>query len=94
MGFDLSSLKKAVSSFNGALGVALSEQISAMDDNLKNTVRARVIQNFEFTYHTYNERTAGDVFEVAKRFLQDAKNLLKVLEEKNDQCNETGYKKH
>jgi len=36
------------------------------------------------TSHTYNDAVADQVFETAKRFLQDAKDLLKTLEEKND----------
>ena len=48
---DLSSLTKALSSFENALRVALSENIvSSEDEDLKETDRAGVIQNFEFTY--------------------------------------------
>jgi len=34
--------------------------------------------------HTYNEKTAEDVFLAAKRFLYDGREFLKKLEEKND----------
>jgi len=36
------------------------------------------------TSHTYNQDTAEEVFEHAKRFLGDAKALLAILEKKND----------
>lgn len=36
------------------------------------------------TSHIYDEATAGDVYEVAVRFLVDAQAFLKVLEAKND----------
>jgi len=36
------------------------------------------------TAHTYNEVTAEDVYNSAVCFLTDAKDLLKLLEEKND----------
>lgn len=36
------------------------------------------------TSHTYNTRTAADVFESAKAFVKDAKSLLQRLENKND----------
>lgn len=36
------------------------------------------------TSHTYDNDKAEDVFEVAKNFLKDAKQLLLILEEKND----------
>lgn len=36
------------------------------------------------TSHIYDEATAGDVYEVAVRFLVDAQAFLKVLEVKND----------
>jgi len=34
--------------------------------------------------HTYNEKTAEDVFLIAKKFLYDAREFIKKLEEKND----------
>ncbi len=36
------------------------------------------------TSHTYDNDKAEDVFDVAKNFLKDAKQLLSILEEKND----------
>ncbi|MFH0798943.1 MAG: nucleotidyltransferase substrate binding protein [Pseudomonadota bacterium] len=36
------------------------------------------------TAHTYDQETAGDVFQVALRFLGPAKGLLMTLESKND----------
>lgn len=36
------------------------------------------------TSHTYNHDKAHDIFEVAKNFLSDAKQLLAILESKND----------
>ena len=36
------------------------------------------------TAHTYDTDTAADVFEASKKFLGDAKQLLKNLEDKND----------
>ena len=36
------------------------------------------------TTHTYDEDKAQEVFEAAKEFLTDAKELLKNLESKND----------
>jgi len=140
MALDLSGLKKAMDSFERALNVACSdEKMSKLDNDQKDTIRAGVIQNFEFTYelcwkfmkrwlanslgsaridgvtrrelfrlgaehqlmedvdtwmeyhdarnetaHTYNDKTAEDVFGVAKKFLCDAEKFMKTLEEKND----------
>ena len=36
------------------------------------------------TAHTYDESTAEDVFETAKKFLADAQKLLQALEARND----------
>ncbi len=36
------------------------------------------------TAHTYDKNTAQEIFEAAKKFLSDAKELLKNLEAKND----------
>jgi nucleotidyltransferase substrate binding protein (TIGR01987 family) len=48
---DLSSFKKAVRSLKVALAVAFdNQQIAQSSDDIKKTVRAGVIQNFEFTY--------------------------------------------
>lgn len=134
---DLSSLRKAICSFDSSVRVvSLNEKV---EQDIKYTLRAGVIQNFEFTYelswkfmkrwlknslgssyvegvsrkelfrlasesglindvlkwmeyhdarnetsHTYEEKTAEDVFKIAKIFLNDAKKLLEVLESKND----------
>ncbi len=51
MVLDLTSLSEAVGSLQRALGVACSEdKMSKLDEDQKNTIRAGVIQNFEFTY--------------------------------------------
>ena len=140
MKLDLSSLRKAVESLEKALQVADDGVfMSRLNDEQKRTVRAGVIQNFEFTYelcwkfmhrwlavnlgsayvegvsrrqlfrlsaehhllsdvnlwmeyhdarnetvHTYDENTAEDVFETAKKFLADARGLLEALEARND----------
>ena len=48
---DLSSLKMAVGSLERAIHVACSQEKMAMlDQDQKETIRAGVIQNFEFTY--------------------------------------------
>ena len=48
---DLSSLKKAVKSLNASIKVAQSEsEIKNFSQDAKDTIRAGVIQNFEFTY--------------------------------------------
>lgn len=48
---DLASLKKAVNSLKTALNVACSdEQMHKMSKDAQNTIKAGVIQNFEFTY--------------------------------------------
>ena len=36
------------------------------------------------TAHTYDEQTAGDVFEAAGNFITDVKELMKALESRND----------
>ncbi|MFH1395134.1 MAG: HI0074 family nucleotidyltransferase substrate-binding subunit [Candidatus Omnitrophota bacterium] len=36
------------------------------------------------TAHTYNDKTADDVFDIAKKFLYDAKKFMKNLGKKND----------
>jgi nucleotidyltransferase substrate binding protein (TIGR01987 family) len=137
---DLSSLQKAVASLRAALGVASSApEMSKMSEPAKDTIRAGVIQNFEFTYelcwkflkrwlgdslgsvyvdgvnrrelfrlaaehhliddveswmeyhdsrnetaHTYDKKTAQEVFESAKKFIKDAEILLANLEKRND----------
>ncbi len=51
MALDLSSFKKAVSSLERAVNVASSrEKMAELDADQKDTIRAGVIQNFEFTY--------------------------------------------
>ena len=47
---DLSSLIKAVKSLDKILNIALSNKMDKLDQDLKDAVRAGVIQNFEFTY--------------------------------------------
>ncbi|MBI5400489.1 nucleotidyltransferase substrate binding protein [Candidatus Saganbacteria bacterium] len=136
---DLSSLEKAISSFNSALNVALSkQQMEQMSEAAQKAVKAGVIQNFEFTYelswkfmkrrleidlgsvyvdglsrkelfrlavenhliadvdtwldyhdcrnetsHTYDEKTAEEVFAGAVKFVKDAEILLAKLKAKN-----------
>ncbi len=50
MELDLSSLAKAIDSLERTLKVAHKSRNSSLDDDTKETVRAGVIQNFEFTY--------------------------------------------
>ncbi|MFH1728869.1 MAG: nucleotidyltransferase substrate binding protein [Pseudomonadota bacterium] len=51
MKLDLSNLEKAILSFEKAMNLALSDAIkNSNDENLITTIRAGVIQNFEFTY--------------------------------------------
>ena len=51
MALDLSSLKKAVTSLEAAVGIAISkQQMAGFNNNQKNVLRAGVIHNFEFTY--------------------------------------------
>jgi nucleotidyltransferase substrate binding protein (TIGR01987 family) len=51
MKLDLTSLRKAVESLERALKVINNKNLMAeYDDDTKNTIRAGVIQNFEFTY--------------------------------------------
>ena len=51
MALDLNSLQKAVSSLERAVRVALSpERMNGLDADTQETIRAGVIQNFEFTY--------------------------------------------
>jgi len=51
MKLDLSSLRKAVDSLEKTIKVAGNQELAAkLDENAKNTIRAGVIQNFEFTY--------------------------------------------
>jgi len=48
---DFSSLKKAIISFKSAITVAKSEkEMSGMSKEARDTIKAGVIQNFEFTY--------------------------------------------
>lgn len=137
---DLTSLKKAIEALKNALSVALSEaQMSKMSKEAKDTIRAGVIQSFEFTYevcwkfmkrwlennlgsayvdgvnrrelfrlgvehhlisnidnwmeyhdkrdkivHSYDQEIAKKIFESAKIFLKDAKELLGNLEKHNN----------
>lgn len=136
---DLSSLIKAIKSLKSSLRVAGSaEQMDKMSQEARDTIRAGVIQNFEFTYelcwkfikrwlennlgstnidgvsrrelfrlgaehqlikdvkawieyhdlrnetaHTYDEDTAEEVFEAAKKFLKDAEYLLANIQKHN-----------
>lgn len=61
---DLSSLKKAVNSLGIALKVACSnDQVAKLGNEVKDTIRAGVIQNFEFTYELcwkFMKRWLGD----------------------------------
>ena len=50
MKLDLSSLKKAVVTFEKTLSIASSEKMHALDKAVCDAVRAGAIQNFEFTY--------------------------------------------
>ncbi len=50
MALDLSSLQKAVSSLERAIGVANKIIKGAVDTDQEEVIRAGVIQNFEFTY--------------------------------------------
>jgi nucleotidyltransferase substrate binding protein (TIGR01987 family) len=51
MNLDLSSFEKAVGSLQMTLAVADDRDfMSGLSDSQKNVIRARVIQNFEFTY--------------------------------------------
>lgn len=51
MNLDFSSLVKAVSSLEKAIKVSTDEErMSLLDKDQKDTIRAGVIQNFEFTY--------------------------------------------
>jgi len=48
---DFTSLIQAINSLQSSLAVACSEkEMSSMSDAAKDTIRAGVIQNFEFTY--------------------------------------------
>ena len=51
MRLELDSLKRAVTSLERAVRVASDgERMSALDEDQQDTIRAGVIQNFEFTY--------------------------------------------
>ncbi|MFA5866019.1 MAG: nucleotidyltransferase substrate binding protein [Phycisphaerae bacterium] len=50
MALDLSSLRKAVESLERTLKVADGNLNTGLDDDIKDAIRAGVIQNFEFTY--------------------------------------------
>jgi len=50
MTLDLTSLRKAVDSLARALNVAVSEKMQVLDKDQQVTIKAGVIQNFEFTY--------------------------------------------
>lgn len=50
MPLDFSSLKKAVASFGEAVDAVDSAKAARWKKGLRNTLRAGVIQNFEFTY--------------------------------------------
>jgi len=141
MKLDLSSLHKAVGSLEKTLKVAENKILAIeLDNDVKDAIRAGVIQNFEFTYelcwkymrrwlkenadveeaeyprtrkelfrlaarsglikdplswfsysdarnltsHTYDEDKAESVYDTAVDFFEDAKYLLKRLQEYND----------
>jgi nucleotidyltransferase substrate binding protein (TIGR01987 family) len=141
MKLDLSSLRKAVESLEKTSKVANDRGFMAkLNPDQADTIRAGVIQNFEFTYevcwkfiqrwirqnmtpedadyprtrkelfrmaarygliadpllwfaygdarnlitHTYDEEKAESVYEIALKFIADAKYLLERLEEHND----------
>jgi len=50
MALDLSSLRKALASLESSLNVACYKKMAALDKEQRETIRAGVIQNFEFTY--------------------------------------------
>ena len=138
MSLQLDSLAQAIDALDRS--VKTSNRLDTSDDDLLETVRAGVIQNFEVTYeqcwkmmkrwleeyigkayvdnantrrelfrlaarsqlitevqrwmdyhdernqtsHTYNEEIAQGVFEEAKEFVHDARQLLRTLETHND----------
>lgn len=139
MALDLSSLQKAVNSFERAIKVADIMIKGDVDTDTEEVIRAGVIQNFEFTYelcwkfmkrwleenatgelidgstmkelfriaaerrlikdvdawfvyhkarnetsHIYDQKKAESVYGTAIRFYADAKDLLRMLESKND----------
>lgn len=140
MALELSALEKAVNSFEKAVdAVNTASHIPGLDEDILDTVKAGVIQNFEFTYelcwkfikrclqanygpsfaegvhrrelfrmaaengliddvmlwmdfhqsrnltsHTYDQGVADEVFEIALKFLPEARRLLKAIEARND----------
>ncbi|HDL86721.1 MAG TPA: nucleotidyltransferase [Candidatus Acetothermia bacterium] len=50
MPLDLSSLQKAVESFDRSLDVAAKDKLESMPADYQEVIKAGVIQNFEFTY--------------------------------------------
>lgn len=137
MNLYLDSLAKSINALERSIKIA--SRFDTFDDDLQETVRAGVIQNFEVAYeqswkmmerwleenvgtvyvnvrsrrelfrraaesllitdvsrwmnyhtarnrtsHTYDEETAQSVFEEATEFVNDAKQLLKTLEDHND----------
>ena len=140
MTLELSALEKAVNSFEKAVdAVNTAPHILGLDEDILDTVKAGVIQNFEFTYelcwkfikrwlqanygpsfaegvhrrelfrmaaengliddvmlwmdfhqsrnltsHTYDQGVADEVFEIALKFLPEARRLLKAIEARND----------
>ena len=141
MKLDLSSLQKAIESLEKTINVAENKTFTTgLDEDVKDTLKAGVIQNFEFTFelcwkfirrwlsdnasveeaeqprtrkelfrlaarfglisdplswfsygdarnltsHTYDENKAETVYETAVDFLEDAKDFLKRLQERND----------
>ncbi len=90
MALDLSSLYKAVSALEDALVVEGEMQRDrSASDRLKQTVRAGVVQHFEFhsarnlTSHTYNPETAAEVARIAGAFAPAARSLLDALASRN-----------
>ena len=139
MPLDISSLKQAIASLKRAIAVANEAQESGLTTDQRETIKAGVIQNFEFTYelcwkfmkrwlgknysssyidgvtrkelfriaaenkllknagdwfgyhsarnktsHAYDAAVAEDLFEISKKFLSDATDFLRALEERND----------
>ena len=140
MSLDLTSLKKAIDALERSLAIAKNKKIELMDNDLRETIRAGITQNFEVAYEqcwkfiqrwirengsandanyprtrkelfrlasqnglisdplpwfeygnarnltsqTYDENSAEHVYQIAIKFISDAKFLLKQLEARND----------